>query len=581
MMAEFVKPGVAAGPDKLEGLIESALRHHLSGRLMDAQALYRQVLAIDPLHSHALCMLGIILLESARTAEAESLLRRHLQQEPDNPVSLHNLGRLLQGQGNDRAAIELFHRACDSGSALAPVFVDLAGSLFRLGFWDEALAAVDRAVVIDPNFGAAHDFRGVVLLEYQRFEAAAEAHLSALACTAVDSVSGRIPILLHLAKAACAAGSLELAERACRTVLALDADNDGALEQLAIVLNRLHRDDEVRAILNGISRRHGLVTTMQTEQPEARILLLGGVGAGLVSTPYLFDPTLFETRVLNLVSPDQPDAPLGRVGYDELSGIDLIFNTMGEAERDGGQTEPVQALARRLGKPLLNHPERVARTGRDSSQALYGDIPGLLLPGVRRLVREQLERLSIFPAPFLIRPCGVHGGEDMALINTPADLSGYLAEVPHDRFLQIDFHDFKGARAAYRKYRFIFVDREPYPYHLAIGDHWLVHYWRTRMGRDAWKMQEEEDFLTDWRQVFGPKAVVAVEQVGRRMDLDYGGMDCSLLASGNVLLFEANACMLVHLDDAKIDFAYKHRSVPRIRDAMTRMVRERMSLGKR
>ena len=83
--------------------------------------------------------------------------------------------------------------------------------------------------------------------------------------------------------------------------------------------------------------------------------------------------------------------------------------------------------------------------------------------------------------------------------------------------------------------------------------------------------------MTDWRKVFGPQAAAAIEQVAQRLDLDYGGMDCSILANGEVLLFEANACMLVHLDDAKADFPYKHLAIPKIREAVTRLVRKRLS----
>ena len=99
-------------------------------------------------------------------------------------------------------------------------------------------------------------------------------------------------------------------------------------------------------------------------------------------------------------------------------------------------------------------------------------------------------------------------------------MAAYLAQVPFERFLLIDFHDFKGPGDCYRKYRFIFVDRLPYPYHLAIGDDWMVHYWRARMGRDAWKMREEEAFLDDWRVVFGPVAAAVVDQVGAGAPFD-------------------------------------------------------------
>jgi hypothetical protein len=127
----------------------------------------------------------------------------------------------------------------------------------------------------------------------------------------------------------------------------------------------------------------------------------------------------------------------------------------------------------------------------------------------------------------------------------------------------------------WRKYRLIFVDRCVHPYHLAIGEDWLLHYWRADMQRSPWKMAEEERFLQDWRGVFGPLAAEAVEEAARRLDLDYCGMDCALTADGRLLLFEANACILLHLDEPAAAFPYKHRHTPPIREAFTRLVLER------
>jgi hypothetical protein len=137
------------------------------------------------------------------------------------------------------------------------------------------------------------------------------------------------------------------------------------------------------------------------------------------------------------------------------------------------------------------------------------------------------------------------------------------------------FHDFRSPDGHWRKYRLIFVDRQAHPYHLAIGDDWLLHYWRANMSVAPWKMAEEERFLADWRGVFGPRAARAVEAAARRLDLDYGGMDCALLGDGRLLLFEANACFLLHLDEPEETFAYKHRHVPPIRAAFSDMVLRR------
>src|ERR1035437_610285 len=515
--------------DNPYALLKAAFANPRKGRLTQAEALYRQVLETDPRQPNALGMLGMILMNGSDIAEAESVCLRHLDVDPDNPLTLNNLGQLLQRKGNDRDAVDLFRRAAAGMPDFAPIFNNIAISLDRLGQPEEALLALDRALELDPNFGMAHDNRGMMLCDCHRFIEAAEAHRAALNHTPTDATPERITILLHLSRAAYEAADLASVEQACRAILEMDATNANAIENLSRVLYRQRRDDEALCLLNRSARAQGLMRKGRMEHPEATILVLGGVGAAHVPARYLFDPALFATATLILVSPDQPDAPLGGVSYDALAEADLIFNTLGEVERDGGQVESVKALSARLGKPVLNPPGCIARTGRDRAHELFGDIPGLLVPDVRWMVRDELLGLPAFHVPFLIRPGGAHGGEDLALIETHSDMAEYLAKAAYDRFLLTEFHDFKDPQNCYRKYRFIFIDRLPFPYHLAIAESWLVHYWRGGVRRAGRSKREGERGLSDWRQVFGPKAAAVVEHVAQHMNLDYGGMDCSVL----------------------------------------------------
>jgi hypothetical protein len=81
--------------------------------------------------------------------------------------------------------------------------------------------------------------------------------------------------------------------------------------------------------------------------------------------------------------------------------------------------------------------------------------------------------------------------------------------------------------------------------------------------------------------VFGERAARAAEAAARRLDLDYGGMDCALLSDGRLLLFEANACMRVYLEEPEEAFPCSRRYGPAIREAFSAMVRERISAGRR
>lgn len=553
-----------------------AFMHHQAGRLAEAEAAYRDVLAEFPDHDQALLMLGLIVFDKPDAIEAAHVFNRLLEVKPEHSVALHYLGRLRQNANDDRAAVDLFRRAIAAKPDLAPIYNDLAVALNRLGHRDDALEQLDKALELDPNYAVAHANRGQVLYDLRRPLDAAHAQLQALAHTPVDQLDERKSILLNLSFAALEAGELAASERACRAILELEPKNADAIDQLAKVLDRQLRDAEALALRDQLARDRGLVREGKAEGAEATILLLGAVGAGHVPTRYLFDPEHFATLTLNLLSPEQLDAPFGYIPWTDFEHADLVFNTLGEVEKSGGQFDAVISICADLGKPVLNPIPAILKTGREQAPATFGDIPHLVVPDVRWIEREELAQLTL-EKPLLVRPGGAHGGKDLSLLNQQADIAAYLDHVPYGRFLLTDFHDFKALDGQYRKYRMIFVDREPYPYHLAIGDHWLVHYWRAEMGRSEAKKREEEAFLTDWRAVFGPQGAAAVDAVARRLDLDYGGMDCTILPDGRVLFFEANACMLVHLDDQEIEFPYKHKAVPRIRDAVTRMVRKRIA----
>jgi glutathione synthase/RimK-type ligase-like ATP-grasp enzyme len=366
----------------------------------------------------------------------------------------------------------------------------------------------------------------------------------------------------------------EPAAAACRQALALDAGHLGAYATLAQALGHLHRAGEAAEVRAEWARRQGIVVTRcRCEPPLARVLLVGAAEFCNVPTGDLFDRTRFETISLNLMPPTQADTDPA-TNIEQLPPFDIVFNAIGDADRGAPFFARAAEFCRKLGRPLINPPHRVARTRRDALPALIKDIPGLVTPRICRIARADLAAFA--PAlersdrPLLVRPAGSHGGDDLVRIEDRAELAGYADKVPADEYYVSDFWDYRGADGAYRKYRLIFVDRKVFPYHLAITRDWLSHYWRADMA--DWMKAEEETFLADFRQAFRGAAAEAVGEAARRLDLDYAGMDCTILPDGRVLVFEANATMLVHLRESRETFAYKHAHVPRIIDAMSEMV---------
>jgi hypothetical protein len=115
---------------------------------------------------------------------------------------------------------------------------------------------------------------------------------------------------------------------------------------------------------------------------------------------------------------------------------------------------------------------------------------------------------------------------------------------------------------------------------MAVGSHWVVHHDTAGMQHETWKRREEEAFLADPRRALGEKAMTAVEAIGRALDLDYGGVDFSVLPDGRVLVFEANATMLAHPEEAGGVYDYKNPYVRRICDAFDAMLARRVAAAR-
>jgi glutathione synthase/RimK-type ligase-like ATP-grasp enzyme len=62
----------------------------------------------------------------------------------------------------------------------------------------------------------------------------------------------------------------------------------------------------------------------------------------------------------------------------------------------------------------------------------------------------------------------------------------------------------------------------------------------------------------------------ALRTIATRIGLEYFGVDCGLNTSGDLVLFEVNASMLVHAEDGEL--AYKNPYIGRIKTAFNAML---------
>jgi len=232
-------------------------------------------------------------------------------------------------------------------------------------------------------------------------------------------------------------------------------------------------------------------------------------------------------------------------------------------------------------RPCLNHPQAIAATARDQTSRALAGIPGLIVPEMRRVARD-----AVAPAvhdlgfPVLIRPVGSHAGDNLEKIGDAAALGAYLDALADQAFYVSRFIDYASTDGQFRKYRAIIVDGRPLPCHMAIRDHWMIHYFNAHMELSAAKRAEEERYLAEPEAALGTMAFEVLRQIGQRMGIDYFGIDFGLTHEGAVVLFEVDVAAIVHLMDDPTLFAYKHRHVPRIFEAAHAMIADRVQSGK-
>jgi hypothetical protein len=83
---------------------------------------------------------------------------------------------------------------------------------------------------------------------------------------------------------------------------------------------------------------------------------------------------------------------------------------------------------------------------------------------------------------------------------------------------------------------------------------------------------EEQAFLADMPGVLGAKAMNGLEKLQETLGLDYGGIDFGLNRDGEILLFEANATMVVEQPNDDPRWDYRRTAVSRIHDAVRQML---------
>lgn len=378
--------------------------------------------------------------------------------------------------------------------------------------------------------------------------------------------------LLGLGKARSALALWQSARGVLEQALAVPADAQAARHALWEVCQVLGDRDAAVSHLRAAVQQEP-VTTRPATAPARRVLAINAVGDFQANLP--LGPLLSAERTALSTLWLDPDAPTPPPP-DRLPPFDAVFIAIAEDARHAAVLAMADTLARQWGRPIINTGAGITRLSRDGASHLLAGLPGAIVPDQQLVSHATL--LGELALPAIIRPRGSHAGEGLARIDTPAERDAYLAEQKQTGwFYTAPFIDYRNADGQWRKYRIIFVDGAPYPFHLAIHTHWAVWYYNAGMAEDAAKRAEEARFLGAMTDMFPPAAMAALEELGRRVGLDYFGLDCALMPDGRLLVFEVETGMLVHDADPRSLYPYKEQAVGRIFTAVEAMLDRRIA----
>ncbi len=219
-------------------LFQTALDHHRNGRLAEAEACYRRLLADEPHNANALHLLGLACHQRGHHADAAELIGKAVELAPANPDFLNNYGAALRAGGQTEKAAACYRQALK----IAPRDLDLQNNLgnacLELRRFDEAAACYRNLLKVLPGN---QDVRAALLHALQaggfeqhaqgRFAAAEAAYAEAIALNPADGA-----LYYNLGNAQRELGKPEAALKSYRQALSLLPDDADVHNNLGNVL---------------------------------------------------------------------------------------------------------------------------------------------------------------------------------------------------------------------------------------------------------------------------------------------------------------------------------------------------------
>jgi hypothetical protein len=351
-----------------------------------------------------------------------------------------------------------------------------------------------------------------------------------------------------------------------------DARDANALMDLSAVLQLMGQREA------GISSQAAALEVRQLYRldcsaPSAAVRLLAILSPGDLAQNNVLEFLIEESDITLDMLYVGPDLPLPA----SLPDHDVAMVAICETDRNRPLLKHIEGLANSWPRPLLCAPDRIARLSRDGACRLLHSAPGIVVPVTRRLERHTVAALGRDAAfPLIARPVDSQKGHGLMKLDNPDAVEDYLKSRPESAFYIAPYVDYRGPDGQFRKYRIVLIDRRPYVCHMAISDSWVVHYMSAGMVESAVKRAEEARFFETFDGEFAHRHRHALASIGRKLELEYVGIDCGETPAGELLVFEVDSGMTVHAMDSIDIFPYKQPQMRKVFRAFRQMLMDRV-----
>jgi len=223
-------------------VLKKALSLHQTGKFAEAASLYRKLVSENPRNADALHLLGVLEFQRNNAVASLDYIDRAIAIKRNDAVFLANRANALVELKRFEEALTNYNEALALNPAFVEALYNRGTLLLKLGRFAEAVESYDRALEKKPDHADALNNRGGALHRLNRFDEALTSYARALAIKpdfpdALNNRGNALHVLMRLDQA------LTSYARA----LAIKPDFSGALYNRGNVLRDLNRFDEALA----------------------------------------------------------------------------------------------------------------------------------------------------------------------------------------------------------------------------------------------------------------------------------------------------------------------------------------------